>query len=111
MPDLATFQRDFAAAVQRPALAEDPPGLAVYRNPALNGAVEALEALYPVVRNVVGARRFGALAAGYAVLHRPSNPVLAIYGGRFPTFLIEQGWDAAPPFLPDVARIDRMRAE
>jgi hypothetical protein len=110
MPDLAQFQRRFAAAIQRPARPDQPTAMKVYRNTALDGAVKALEALYPVVRRVAGVRRFGAMAAGYASLYRPSSPVLAAYGARFPAYLAEQGCDAAP-YLSDVARIDRMRAQ
>lgn len=111
MSDLASFQRQFAAALMRPRDAAEPTGMAVYRNTVLKAAVEALEANYPAVRRLIGSERFEHVAAAYAMRHRPSSPVLAGYGARFASYLVESGWGKALRFLPDVARIERMRTE
>ena len=111
MPDLANFQRQFAAALIRAGDAAEPAGMAVYRNTGLKGAIDALEANYPAVRRLLGSERFEPVAAAYAVQFRPSSPILAGYGARFASHLAETGWGRALRFLPDVARIERMRTE
>jgi hypothetical protein len=111
MPDLAGFQRQFAAALMRPDDEAEPAGMAVYRNTALKAAVDALAANYPVVRRLVGSERFEQVATAYAMQFRPSSPVLAGYGARFASHLAEIGWGRALGFLPDVARIERLRTE
>ncbi|MGE5600784.1 MAG: putative DNA-binding domain-containing protein, partial [Pseudomonadota bacterium] len=50
LPDLIAFQRQFVAAIDRPATGP----LAVYRNTVIHGAVEALRSNYPVVEQIVG---------------------------------------------------------
>ena len=111
MPDLAAFQRELLAVLAGPPAPGEPAGLAVHRNTALAGSVAALAATYPVARRVMGAEAFDAAATGFARLHPPASPVLAVYGCGFPDHLARTGWRTALPFLPDVARIDGWRAE
>lgn len=106
-PDLLEFQREFAAAVDRPATG----AMAVYRNTVLHGAVEALRANFPVVEQVVGAEMFEAIAVDYATDCPPRRPVLALYGARFADWLDEQSWIENLPYLPDVARVERLAVE
>jgi hypothetical protein len=105
--DLLDFQRSFAAALDEPAIG----AMAVYRNTVLHGAVEALRANYPVVEQIVGSEMFGAVAVDYATEHPPRKPVLALYGATFPDWLNEQSWIGDLPYLPGVARVERLRVE
>ena len=106
-PDLIEFQRDFAAALDAPARG----AMAVYRNTVLQGAVEALRANFPVVEQIVGPEMFEAIAVDYATACPPRKPVLALYGSRFPDWLDEQSWIEDLSYLPDVARVERLRVE
>ena len=105
--DLLEFQRSFAQAIGRPATG----AMAVYRNTVLHGAVEALRANYPVVEQIIGEDMFRGVAVDYASHCPPRRPVLALYGGRFAEWLDDQPWIGDLPYLPDVARIERLRVE
>jgi Putative DNA-binding domain len=107
LPDLLAFQRDFAAALDLPATG----AIAVYRNTVLRGAVEALRANYRVVEQIVGQEMFEAVAVDYATECPPRQPVLALYGGRFAEWLEGQQWVRELPYLPDVARVERLCIE
>ncbi|UVO55315.1 DNA-binding domain-containing protein [Sphingomonas sp. SUN039] len=109
MPDLATFQHGFAET-----LADDQAcigGLAVYRNTALYGAVEALRANYPVAEAIIGQTMFDAIAAEYAEAAPPRSPVLASYGAGFADWIEHQPWAGDAPYLSDVARFERLHIE
>ena len=106
-PDLLDFQRDFAASIDRPARG----GLAVYRNTVLHGAVDALRANFPVVEQIVGEEMFERVAVDFATECPPRQPVLALYGARFPDWLEEQSWVGELPYLADVALVERLRVE
>ena len=86
LPDLIAFQRQFVAAIDRPATGP----LAVYRNTVIHGAVEALRANYPVVEQIVGDEMFEAIAVEYSSAHPPKSPVLALYGDEFADWLSQQ---------------------
>lgn len=105
--ELLAFQRDFSAALDRPARG----AMAVYRNTVLHGAVEALRANFPVVEQILGAEMFDSVAVDFATQCPPRLPVLALYGGRFTDWLEEQAWARDLPYLPDVARVERLRVE
>ncbi len=106
-PDLLDFQRDFSAALDQPAQG----AMAVYRNTVLHGAVEALRANFPVVEQILGAEMFESVAVDFATDCPPRRPVLALYGARFSDWLEEQTWTSDLPYLPDVARVERLRVE
>ena len=106
-PDLITFQRDFAASIDRTARG----AWAVYRNTVLHGAVEALRANYPVVEQIVGAEMFERVAVDFATECPPRRPILALYGARFPDWLEEQPWIGDLPYLADVALVERLHVE
>lgn len=106
-PDLLEFQRDFAAAIDRPAAG----AMAVYRNTVLHGAVEALRSNYPVVEQIVGSEMFAQVAVDYASECPPRRAVLALYGARFADWLVEQSWIGDLPYLADVARVERLHIE
>lgn len=111
------IQDDFARAVRSPNL-PPPTGLAggaarfdVYRNNVAVSLREALADAYPVVKALVGADFFAALAQAFVRENLPETPVLAHYGAGFAAFI--DGFDAARPvpYLADVARLERLWLE
>lgn len=106
-PDLATFQRRFVAAIDAPAAGP----LAVYRNTVIHGAVEALRSNFPVVEQIVGEEMFEGISVEFSAAHPPQSPVLALYGERFAGWMQEQAWIGDLPYLPDVARVERLHVE
>lgn len=106
-PDVLAFQREFAAALDRPAAG----AMAVYRNTVLHGAVEALRANYPVTEQLVGAEMFERIAVDFATECPPRRPVMALYGERFADWSETQPWVRDLPYLPDVARVERLYVE
>ncbi len=111
--DLASFQRDFAAAILSGAESEFDrwPGFAVYRNNSTMAAIEALAGAYPTVRKVLGEFGFRKLALDFFRSNPPKSPVLAFYDERFATHGDLQTLSARFPCLVDIARIDRMQIE
>lgn len=106
-PDLASFQRQFVQAIDRPAAG----ALAVYRNTVIHGTVEALQSNYPVVEQIVGGEMFDGIAAEFVSAHPPLTPVLALYGAEFADWIERQPWFAELPYLADVARVERLHVE
>lgn len=103
---LLEFQRDFAASIAEPVTG----AVSVYRNTVISGCVDALRANYPVVAQLLG-EMFDAVAAEHASRCPPRQPVLALYGSTFPDWIAEQGWLQEVPYLPHVARIERLHVE
>lgn len=106
-PELLAMQTDFAEAIAGPVSGP----LAVYRNTVLRGAVEALRANYPVVEQIIGGEMFESVAVDFAEACPPRTPVLAHYGREFADWLAHQPWTNDLPYLPDVARVERLRVE
>lgn len=104
MCDLAAFQQEFAAAMDT---AISGP-VAVYRNTAALGAIEALRDNYPVTRRLVGDEMFDAMALDHGHCCPPRSPVMALYGARFSDWIADQPWTRDIAYLPDVARIERL---
>jgi Putative DNA-binding domain len=111
-------QHAFATALLNPD-APIPPGVtgpdgrpdakrfAVYRNNVASSLTRALEAAFPVIRQLVGDRFFGAMAVEFLRAHPPRHRQLALYGAEFPGFL-----ESFPPvahlgYLPDMARLEQ----
>lgn len=107
MSDLARFQRDFVAQIDRP---QSGP-LAIYRNTVLLGAIDALADNFPVCRRIVGDEGFAVLAGEHAAAHPPEHAVLAHYGARFPAWLDAHEAGEDLPYLSDVARCERLWVE
>lgn len=84
------------------------PGFAVYRNTAIKGCIDALQANYPSVARLVGDEWFRAAAALYVRHAPPTQPCLVDYGEGFADFLAGFPPVAALPYLPDVAWLDRL---
>lgn len=108
------FWRDLWAEQAGPAWASQP-GMAVYRNTVLKGCVDALSSLYPAVRRLAGEDWLSALARDYARERPPADGGLHGYGDRFPEFIADAleraGLSEDWPWLPDVARLDRLWSE
>lgn len=113
----ADFATDFATALLNPD-APPPPGLtdpqgraaprrfAVYRNNVAASLTRALEAGFPVIRKLLGAEYFGALAALHLRAHPPRARLIMLYGQDFPGFLADFPPLAHLPYLADVARLE-----
>jgi hypothetical protein len=61
--------------------------LAVYRNTTIKGRIDALEANYPTVLQMVGEDWFRAAAAAFVTEQPGDTPVLVDYGAGFPDWL------------------------
>ena len=97
-----------------PDFARDPNGapapkrFAVYRNNVVVSLVEALGAAYPGVKSMVGDEFFDALARTYVVQAPPVSPLMIYYGAGFAEFLAAFPPAQQLPFLPDLARLERL---
>ena len=124
MSSLVRFQDAFAEAL----LAEDfataardaPPEIAalvgqrafaVYRNTVHAGLVDAIVANHPAVARLVGDEWLRAAAAVFVRARPPCDPCLVVYGKGFDRFLAGFGPAAGLPWLPAVARLDRLWTE
>jgi hypothetical protein len=85
---------------------------AVYRNNVAASLTRALADLCPVVRELVGAEFFAAMARCHLADCPPRTPVLAEYGDDFPPWLEQFAPAAEVPYLADMARLEiaRVRA-
>ncbi len=117
MPGLREWQRRFAAAVLdgdtgdfarhiRSAGLSGARRLRVYRNNTRLGLSGALEAVYPVVRRLVGDGFFRYAAAQYIARHPSRSGDLHEFGEHFPLFLQSFAPAAELGYLPDVARLE-----
>jgi hypothetical protein len=115
---LHSFQRDFAAALSgddADASGLSPfarqPGFAVYRNTVRLACIDALQANYPTVAQLVGEEWFRDAAAIFVATHLPRDAVLARYGGAFADFLAAFEPARALAYLPGIAELDRCWTE
>jgi hypothetical protein len=114
VPDLATFQTAFAAAMGRTSrrgALELQPGFAVYRNTAPCALIDVLRAAYPVTAEILGEDGFGHTAFAFARAHPPTDPILIGYGAGFADFIAEQDFAADLPYLAEIAAIERLGTE
>ncbi|WP_269715909.1 HvfC/BufC N-terminal domain-containing protein [Caulobacter sp. NIBR2454] len=115
--NLTAFQDAFTGAIAgdaaglAPWLVDEAPGLSVYRNTIATAAIDALAANYPVVVQIVGEDWFRAAAARFAADHPPRQPSLSAYGEGFADWLAGFGPAAELPYLPGIARLDRLWTE
>ncbi|ESQ79755.1 DNA-binding domain-containing protein [Asticcacaulis sp. YBE204] len=86
-------------------------GLRVYRNTVAKGLSDAIIASYPTVENVVGAEWLREAAHRFARDAPPVSGVLVDYGAAFPDWLDDFAPAQPMPFLPGLARLDRMWTE
>ena len=107
MSELSRFQQIFGGKIAKPVAG----AMAVYRNTALAGAVDALHANYPVVAKMVGTSMFDAMAVDFASAAPPDSPVLATYGKGFADWIEDQDWASEVPYLSEVARLEYLFIE
>jgi hypothetical protein len=81
-------------------------GMAVYRNNVLANLTGALANVYPIVRKIVGAEFFDAMARQYATLNPSTSGDLNDYGARMPAFVAAFKGTQDLPYLSDVARME-----
>ncbi len=118
MSELGQFQDAFVTALAERTAAPiaawlprdeaEPAGLAVYRNTIAKGCVDALAANFPTVASLVGDDWFAAAAALFARDNPPVSAALLGYGEAFPDWLARFPPADDLPYLPAVARLDRM---
>lgn len=109
MLDLPQFQQDFLRRIDSDD-ADDLP-LAIYRNTALLGAINAVADNFPTVRMIVGDEAMQALAGSFVESRPPNSPILVGYGFEFPAWLETHPISVELPYLSAVAQIDRLRTE
>ncbi|MBY6202332.1 DNA-binding domain-containing protein [Maritalea mobilis] len=110
--------QDAFAAALLDADAPVPPGLtdpagrpapkrfAVYRNNVAASLIAALGDGFPVIKRLVGAEFFDAMAGVFFRACPPEDPRLPLWGGKFPGFLSAFPPVAHLPYLPDMARLE-----
>lgn len=86
-------------------------GLSVYRNTVAKGCADALAGLFPAVTAVVGPDWMREAALRFAAEHPPARASLIDYGEDFPDWLAAFEPAADMPYLPGLARLDRMWSE
>jgi hypothetical protein len=118
MPSLRDIQIGFAAAVRDPRSAErfghrvvsgtlsGPRRIQVYRNNHLAILTEALEAVYPAVRRLVGDDFFRYAARRYTASHPSHSGDIHNYGYGFSDILSAMPEATAYSYLADVARLE-----
>jgi hypothetical protein len=117
VPDLLTFQTRMAEALLtgrydavtdavEPGLLAALEALAVHRNTALHGLVNALRLSHPTVDALVGEDFFDQAARAFIAAEPPASVWLTGYGERFADFLGAYEPVRALPYLADVARFD-----
>ncbi len=82
--------------------------LTVYAGGYLARTCEALEEVYDAVHHVVGEQAFAALARAYVQRHPSHDYNLSLVGRHLPEFLAVDPLSQRLPFLPDLARLERL---
>ena len=88
-----------------------PKRFAVYRNTVVVGLTEALATAFPVVRSLVGADFFTAMAGEFLRRHPPKSRLMMLYGDEFAGFLTGFPPVAHLAYLPDMARLEQALRE
>jgi hypothetical protein len=86
-------------------------GLSIYRNTVCKGLADAIAASFPAVLAVVGPDWLREAAVLFAHSHPPAQASLIHYGDAFPGWLAEFEPARQLPYLPDLARLDRLWTE
>jgi hypothetical protein len=111
MPSLLELQRAFSAALFGGAdaldlLADQAAGLRVHRANVLANLEDALAAVYPVTRRIVGEEFFSAAARRHARVIPSTSADIHHYGARFESLLQELPGAAELAYLPPLARLE-----
>jgi len=113
-PDADTLQQALGAALfdagrdagLAPWLRGDPARLGIYRGNLHAHWRRALQASHPVLRRLVGADFFDALAVRYGRAQPSQDPDLNRFGAGLAGFLADFAPAADLPYLPDMARLE-----
>lgn len=117
-PSLAESQARFGAALRRqaaephaaPLFAGSPERilsrLALYRGNIVSAVMRAMEACYPVSRQIVGDEFFEGLVRAYWTAYPSATGDLGEYGGGFGDFIAAFRHTQSLPYLGDVARLE-----
>ena len=81
----------------------------VHRNNVVVSLVGVLADTFPVVRSLVGAEFFDALARLHVCAHPPASPVMSEYGAGFAGWIVDFEPAAALPYLANMARLEHAR--
>lgn len=81
----------------------------VHRNTVMVSLVEVLADTFPVLRELLGAECFDAMAQAHVLAAPPRSPVMAEYGAALPAWLDDFEPLAGLPWLGDVARLEFAR--
>jgi hypothetical protein len=82
----------------------------IHRNNIFAGLIETLRRRFPVVLRLVGEAFFADTARRFIEQNPPATPVLSEYGGDFARFLEAFEPVRGLPYLPDIARLEWLRA-
>ena len=85
--------------------------LSVYRNTIAKGCADAIVSLFPAVERIVGVDWLRQAAVLYAAEDPPRRPALIDYGDTFADWLARFPPAAEMPYLPGLARLDRLWTE
>lgn len=86
--------------------AQNRAALAIYRNNVIYSLREVLGEDFPVVKQLLGADAFNALAVDFARHTLPNAADLSTYGGGFADFIETHAALTDLPYLSDVARLE-----
>jgi hypothetical protein len=103
---LAEQQNDLLGSIFAPRVATSSRGLAAYRANAHATAQRALQAVYPVLEQLIGADNFAYLARDFWCQCPPQRGDLAQWGEGLAAFVAASAQLADTPYLADVARIE-----
>ena len=78
----------------------------VYRNNVMASLIDAMGANFPAIKRLVGDDFFASLAREFIIENPPEQPMLFVYGNRFPEFLEQFPPVESFPYLADVARVE-----
>lgn len=101
----ASFAADFGAQVRARGLS-GARRIQVYRNNRAAGLRDALAALYPVIRRLVGDAFFAQVVSRYVKTYPSESGDIHRYGGAFSVLLAGTPGVSDHPYLPDVARLE-----
>ncbi len=110
----ARFEDWYARLLLGEAVPSDPAlrrAVSIHANNAMVAACDALASNFPVVRTMLGEDAFAILARRHVLAHPPTDPRLCLYGKNLPQSVTASSELVAWPWLPDMARLERLVVE